>query len=96
MMSPVTLEVEGAPLRGTLELLLKQLDLGYVVQDGMLKFGNAPAVSSATPFRRAGHCYRALLAAFCGGCAGRTLYNATHSLQYEDQGTRATRQVETA
>jgi hypothetical protein len=75
MKSPVTLDVEGVTLRVTLGLLLKQLDLGYVVQDGMLKIGNASTVSSATPFRRMGHCYWALLAAFCGGCAGRTLHN---------------------
>jgi hypothetical protein len=75
MTSPVTLDVEGAPLRVTLRLLLKQLDLGYVVQDGLLKIGKASTVSSATPFRRMGHCYWALLAAFCGGFAGRALHS---------------------
>jgi hypothetical protein len=75
MTSPVKLDVEGVPLRVTLGLLLKQLDLEYVVQDGLLKIGNASTVSSATLFRRMGHCYWALLAAFCGGCAGRTLHN---------------------
>jgi hypothetical protein len=68
--------VEGVPLRVTLALLLKQLNLEYVVQDGLLKIGNASTVSSATSFRRMGHCYWALLAAFCGGCAGRTLHNS--------------------
>jgi hypothetical protein len=75
MTSPVTLDVEGVPLRVTLGLLLKQLDLDYVVQDGLLKIGNTSTLSSATPFGRMGHCYWALLAAFCGGCAGRTLHN---------------------
>jgi hypothetical protein len=74
MKSPVALDVAGAPLRVTLRLLLKQLDLDYVVQDGLLKIGKPSTVSSATPFRRMGHCYWALLAAFCGGCAGRTLH----------------------
>ncbi len=69
------MDLEGVPLRVTLGLLLKQLDLEYVVKDGFLKIGNASTVSSATPFRRMGHCYWALLAAFCGGCAGRTLHN---------------------
>jgi hypothetical protein len=69
------MDLEGVPLSVTLGLLLKQLDLEYVVRDGMLKIGNASTVSSATPFRRMGHCYWALLAAFCGGCTGRTLYN---------------------
>jgi hypothetical protein len=75
MTSRVRLDVEGVPLRVTLGLLLKQLGLEYVVRDGMLKIGNASTASSATPFRRMGHCYWALLAAFCGGYAGRTLHN---------------------
>ena len=76
MTSPVThMDLDGVPLRVTLGLLLKQLDLEYVVRDGMLKIGKASTVSSAAPFRRMGHCYWALLAAFCGGCAGRTLHN---------------------
>jgi len=69
------MDLEGVPLRVTLGLLLKQLDLEYVVRDGFLKIGKSSTVSSATPFRRMGHCYWALLAAFCGGCAGRTLHN---------------------
>jgi hypothetical protein len=77
MRSPVILDVAGGtPLKVTLGLLMKQLGLGYVVQDGLLKIGNASTLSSATPFRRMGHCYWALLAAFCGGCAGRTLHNS--------------------
>jgi len=75
MTSPVTLDMEGAPLSVTLGLMVKQLGLGYVVRDGLLKIGNASTVSSATPFRRMGHYYWALLAAYCGGCAGRTLHN---------------------
>ncbi len=69
------MELEGVPLKVTLGLLLKQLDLGYSVQDGMLKIGSAITVSNAAPFRRMGHCYWAMLAAFCGGCAGRALHN---------------------
>jgi hypothetical protein len=75
MKSPVTLDLEGAPLSVTLGLMVKQLGLGYVVRDGLLKIGNASTVSSATPFRRMGHYYWALLAAYCGGCTGRTLHN---------------------
>ena len=69
------LNVEGVPLRVTLRLLLKQLGLDYVVEDGMLKISNKSTPSSPAPFRRMGHCYWALLAAFCGGCAGGTLLN---------------------
>ena len=36
MSSPVMLELEGVPLRTTLRLLLKQLNLAYCVEDGML------------------------------------------------------------
>ncbi len=69
------MDLEGVPLSVTLGLLLKQLDLEYVVRDGMLKIGKASTVSSTSPFRRIGHCYWALLAAFCGGCSARTLHN---------------------
>lgn len=73
--SPVTLDVEGAPLRTTLRLLLMQLGLDYVVEDGMLKIGRPSTASIVAPFHRMGHYYWALLAAFCGGYAGRALHN---------------------
>jgi hypothetical protein len=76
MSSPVALDVEGPPLKVTLGLMVKQLGLDYVVRDGLLKIGNA---STDPPFRRMGHCYWALLAAFCGGTAGRTLHNSRTS-----------------
>src|SRR5436305_14652287 len=34
--SPITLELEGVPLKTTLRLLLKQLGLTYTVKDGLL------------------------------------------------------------
>jgi hypothetical protein len=77
--SPVTLDVEGVPLRTTLRLMLNQLGLDYVVQDGLLKIGVASTLSNSAPFRRLGHCYWALLAAFCGGCAGRILHNTNRA-----------------
>jgi hypothetical protein len=36
LLSPVTLELEGVPLKTTLRLLLKQLGLTYTVKDGLL------------------------------------------------------------
>ena len=36
MTSPVALELEGVPLKRTLSLLLKQLGLSYIVEDGMI------------------------------------------------------------
>jgi hypothetical protein len=73
MTSRVSLDVDGAPLKTTLRLLLNQLSLDYVVEDGMLKIGVASTLANSSPFRRMGHCYCALLAAFCGGFAGRIL-----------------------
>jgi hypothetical protein len=73
MTSRVTIDLEGAPLKTTLRLVVNQLGLDYVVEDGMLKIGAASTLSSSGPFRRMGHCYWALLAACCGGFAGRVL-----------------------
>ena len=36
MTSPVTLDLEGVPLKTTLRLMLKQLGLAYCVKDGLL------------------------------------------------------------
>jgi hypothetical protein len=79
MTSPVTLDVEGVPLKATLRLVLKQIGLDYTVQDGLLMIGNPSTLSSAAPFHRLGHCYWALLAAFCGGFAGRILHNTNRA-----------------
>jgi hypothetical protein len=86
MMSRVTLDVEGVPLKTTLWLMLKQLGLDYVVEDGMLKIGVASTLSNSGPFRRMGHCYWALLAAFCGGFAGRVLQLRSHRAPDERRG----------
>ena len=83
MTSRVTLDVEGVPLKTTLRLMLNQLGLDYVVEDGMLKIGVASTLSNSGPFRRMGHCYWALLAAFCGGFAGRVLQH--RSLRAPDE-----------
>jgi hypothetical protein len=37
MASPVTLDLEGVRLKVSLRLILKQLDLGYIVKDGMVQ-----------------------------------------------------------
>ncbi len=42
--SLVTIDLEGVPLRTTLRLLLKQLDLGYVVNEGNLKIDSSLSV----------------------------------------------------
>jgi hypothetical protein len=75
MNSPVTLDLEGVPLKTTLRLLLKQLGLTYTVKDGLLTITKGGATADAVdPFRRIGHCYWALLLAWSGGRAGRSLY----------------------
>ncbi|WP_422927099.1 hypothetical protein [Singulisphaera sp. PoT] len=74
MWSPVRIDVENVPLRITLGLILRQLRLGYVVQDGVLKIGKVSLSSNADAFHRIGQYYFALLAAYCGGCAGFVLY----------------------
>jgi hypothetical protein len=86
MMSRVTLDVEGVPLKTTLRLMLNQLGLDYVVEDGMLKIGGASTMSNSGPFRRMGHCYWALLAAFCGGFVGRVLQHRSHRAPDERRG----------
>jgi hypothetical protein len=75
MTSTVKMDLEGVPLKTTLRLLLNQLGLDYVVEDGMLRIGSASTLSNSGSFHRIGHCYWALLAAFCGGFAGRVLYD---------------------
>jgi hypothetical protein len=78
--------VEGVPLKTTLWLMLKQLGLDYVVEDGMLKIGVASTLSNSGPFSRMGHCYWALLAAFCGGFAGRVLQHRSQRAPDERRG----------
>jgi hypothetical protein len=72
------MDLDGVPLKRTLSLLLNQLGLDYVVEDSMLKIGVASKLPNSGPFRRMGHCYWALLAAFCGGFAGRVLQHTSH------------------
>ena len=44
MTSPVTLDLEGVPLKTTLRLLLKQLGLAYCVKEGMLMIGTPEGI----------------------------------------------------
>jgi hypothetical protein len=49
--SPVTLDLEGVPLKTTLRLLLKQLGLTYTVKDGLLTITNENAEDTPTEIR---------------------------------------------
>jgi hypothetical protein len=73
MTSRVALDIEGVPLRTTLQVLLRQLGLTYDVRDGLLTITAASDTSES--FRRIGHCYWALLMACLGSVAGRRFYN---------------------
>ena len=46
MTSVVTLDLEGVPLKTTLRLALKQLDLAYCVRDGVLIISSVPGISA--------------------------------------------------
>lgn len=76
--SPVTLDLVGIPLATSLKLLVDQMGLTYQVRDGIVTI-TAPALSARDTdslilsFRRVGHCYFALLAAFLGGMVGRLI-----------------------
>src|SRR5262249_41283853 len=72
--SPVTIDVEGVPLKATLRLILNQLGLTYTVKDGLLTITTGSIVPDADAFRRIGHCYWALLAGWIGALTGRYFY----------------------
>ncbi len=76
--SPITIDLEGVPLRTSLHLILKQLGMTYGVGGGVLVITSAesedpfpnwtvfPAVDQ-DPFLVVGHCLLALVAAGLGG-----------------------------
>ncbi len=49
--SPVTLNLEGVPLKTSLKLLLKQLDLIYTVKDGLMTITSKDAEDTPTEIR---------------------------------------------
>jgi hypothetical protein len=74
LQSPIALELKGVPLRTSLQLALKQLDLKYEVEDGLVRIGYVASRGSGealAAFHLLGHCYFALLAGLAGGLLGR-------------------------
>jgi hypothetical protein len=76
MFSIVTgMNFEGVPLGTSLEFGLKQLDLAFVVKDGLLVITSTPSAENLTgvpfddPFQIVGHCLLAVIAAGLGGVA---------------------------
>jgi hypothetical protein len=72
MQSVVSIEIDGVPLKTTLDLCLKQLALAYLVRDGVLVITSEesevvrPPVLE-DPFLIAGHCLLTVVAAALGG-----------------------------
>jgi hypothetical protein len=71
MGSTVTIDADGLPLKTTLRLCLRQLDLDFSVQDGYVLITSEDHVASdlEDPFLIVGHCLLALLAAGFGAVA---------------------------
>ncbi len=67
--SVVHLDLDGVPLKSTLTLCLKQLDLAYCIRDGvlMITFVENASPVYEDPFLISGHCLMALFAAALGG-----------------------------
>ena len=67
----MTIDADGLPLKTTLRLCLRQLDLDFSVQDGYVLITSEDQVASdlEDPFLIVGHCLLALLAAGFGAIA---------------------------
>ncbi len=68
----VSLDINGVPLKSTLYLCLKQLDLAYCIRDGVLVITSEESQESGPvvyedPFLIGGHCVLTLFAAVLGG-----------------------------
>jgi hypothetical protein len=80
MQSPVTLDLEGLPLKTTLPLLLKQLGMSYMVRDGLMTItSQSRAYHDGEAFERIGHCYVALLVGGLGGLIARGFWTTRDS-----------------
>jgi hypothetical protein len=69
--SPISIDLEGIPLKSSLRLALKQLGLVYSVRDGLLlitsESADDPFLIYEDPFLLVGNCLLAVLAAGLGG-----------------------------
>ncbi|MFI5461170.1 MAG: hypothetical protein ACHRXM_37670 [Isosphaerales bacterium] len=71
MTSTVFIDWEGAPLKASLQLCLKQLGLAYIVKDGFLMITSEDESLPIfeDPFMIVGHCLFAMIAAILGAAA---------------------------
>jgi hypothetical protein len=76
MMSAITFDLEGVALKHSLRLLLRQLDLTYALQDGIMRITYIGAKDSEVgdAFQRVGHGLFTVLFGGIGGIAGYLLY----------------------
>jgi hypothetical protein len=80
------LDLDGIPLRTSLQLCLKQIDLAYSVKDGLVFITSEEShdeslrSASADAFQVVGHCVLALIAAGLGGLAAPFVCNLTRKL----------------
>ncbi len=78
------LDLEDVELRTSLRLVLKHLDLDYVVKDGMLLINSQDALELSwrsiedDPYQTVGHCLLALFAAVLGGFAAPLVCDLSH------------------
>ena len=78
MTSPVTFDVEGVALKESLKLILKQLDLAYRIENGLLTITHDTDVRAPfdpDAYHRIGHCWWALLLGVFGGLGTRRLHD---------------------
>jgi hypothetical protein len=78
--STVSIDLEGVPLRTTLDLCLRQLGLYYRVTDGCLRINCSDSEITPErddPFLIVGHCLLALLAAGLGGALAPLVSDAS-------------------
>jgi hypothetical protein len=74
MASPISIDLEGVPLRTSLTFVLNQLDLSYALEGGVLVIGfhkGRPPSADSDPFHVVGHCLLALLASGLGALLAR-------------------------
>lgn len=80
LQSPVTIDLDGVPLRTTLRLVLSQLGLSYAVKDGLILINSdydEKRPASFDPFLVIGQCVLALVAAGLGGLLAPLVYDPT-------------------
>ncbi len=81
MSTPVTCSVNGPPLRTSLSLMLRQLDMTSEIHDGVLRITSLTSANAQLfepeAYHRIGHCWCAWLLGLIGGCAALYLHSTS-------------------